>query len=101
MIASAAAGNSNPLSSTSLSSAGPSPGRGARPLVFTKIPTTTGSPARRAIVTHVRGRRSSLEISTRITDGSSPDVIVPRALEEHVLEGPALDDELAHADLGG
>ena len=65
--ASAAAGNSTPLLSTSLRSAGPEPGRGAMPVALRKMPTTTGSPARRVMVTQVRGRRSSLVSSTPIT----------------------------------
>src|SRR5689334_6641346 len=90
----AAAGISVPLLRTSDSSAGPDPGRGPIRVVRRKMPTTTGSPARRAIVNHVRGRVSSFESSTRNIAAPSGEA------EVGVLEAAALDDELAHADAG-
>src|SRR4051812_46061024 len=87
----AAAGKRAPLFTTSDRKAGPSPGRGATLLTFRKMATTVGRPDRRAIVTHVRGRRSSLRSSTRNTVAPTGE------LEEHPLERRPLEHELAYA----
>src|SRR5919201_3012517 len=79
--ASAAAGNSVPLSSTSARNAGPSPGRGPIPVTLRNTATTVGSPASSATVTQVRGRITSLRSSTRNTFP-----LPTGQLQEHVLQ---------------
>src|SRR6266545_275889 len=66
-IAIAAAGYSDPLLSTADRNAGPRPGGGARWVVARNTATVTGSAQSSPTVTQVRGRRSSLTSSTRIT----------------------------------
>src|SRR6266498_1333392 len=103
--ASAAAGNSAPLLSTSPRKAGPSPGRGPMPVTFRNTATRVGRPASSPMLTQVRGRRTSLRSSTTST-GSLPRVRGPgvrgpgggaREREEHVLQRGALDHQLADA----
>src|SRR5215207_7306786 len=92
--ASAAAGNRVPFVRTSVSNAGPCPGRGPTPVVRRKMPTTTGSPASSAIVSHVRGRRTSLPNSTASIAASSCQS------EIGVLEAAAFHHQFAHPYTG-
>src|SRR4029453_4181089 len=92
--------------------AGPWPGRGPTPVTRRSTATRVGSPARRAMVTQVRGRVTSLRSSTRNIGGAAlalaGRVRVARGArggpgaageaEEDVLEGRALDDQLTDPD---
>src|ERR671930_2793155 len=100
--ASAAAGNSAPLLSTAPRKAGPSPGRGPMPVTLRNTATSVGRPASNAMLTQVRGRRTSLRSSTSSIGGLLRDAL-PLAGErqEDVLQGGALHHQLAdpHAAL--
>src|SRR5215469_3137581 len=71
-IASAAAGNSDPLDSTVDKSVGPWPGGGTTCVTATNVATTAGSRQSSAIATQLRGRRTSLTSSTPITGPPPP-----------------------------
>src|SRR3954471_12797857 len=87
--ASAAAGNSVPLLSTSVRRAGPWPGRGPTPVVRRKMPTMTGRPDSRAMVSQVRGR-----VNNRLS--STPSIAAASGQAEiGVLEAAPLHHELA------
>src|SRR6266542_1672417 len=92
----AAAGNRAPLLSTAPRKAGPSPGLGPMPVIFRKMATSVGRPASSPMLTHVRGRRTSLRSSTR-----SIAHLVPGELQEHVLQGGPLDHQLADGHAAG
>src|SRR4029453_12016710 len=74
--------------------AGPWPGRGPTPVTRSSTATRVGRPARRAMVTQVRGRVTSLRSSTR-SIGALPR---PGEAQVDVLQGGALDDQLADPD---
>src|SRR6266511_4086679 len=114
----AAAGNRAPLLSTAPRKAGPSPGLGPMPVIFRKMATSVGRPASSPMLTHVRGRRTSLRSSTRsIRHLPSLAAALRRRAgaagpggtagppagqrEEHVLEGGALDHQLADGHAAG
>src|SRR3954454_23680733 len=92
--ASAAAGKSVPLLSTSVRRAGPWPGRGPTPVVRRKMPTRTGRPDKSAIVSQVRGR-----VSNRLS--STPSIAATsRQAEIGVLEAAPLHHQLADPNAG-
>src|SRR6266540_6219456 len=99
--ASAAAGNSAPLLSTAPRKAGPSPGRGPIPVTLRNTATSVGRPASSAMLTQVRGRRTSLRSSTRSIAGllatAAADVTAGPAGErqEDVLQRGTLHHQLA------
>src|SRR3954452_21218921 len=92
--ASAAAGNSVPLLSTSVRRAGPWPGRGPTPGVRRKMPTMTGRPDSRAMVSQVRGR-----VNNRLS--STPSIAAASGQAEiGVLEAAPLHHQLTHPHAG-
>src|ERR1700710_89331 len=94
----ATAANSVPLASTSDSSAGPCPGRGAMFVAATKTAMTVGRATRMASDIHVLGRRNNSCSSTPIT--ARPSSREHRALghlEEDLFQRVPFPDQLLHA----